>query len=78
MKGTVTETTFLDRSVAVRACTYLRASACLQAGFRVGKRVDLSARGQWGTGLMWLHGADLTAMRSSTLYALDVAFLIRR
>lgn len=78
VNGTANETTFLDRSVAVRACTYLRASACLQAGFRVGKRVDLSARGQWGTGLMWLHGVDLTAMRSSTLYALDVAFLIRR
>ncbi|MBL8010112.1 MAG: hypothetical protein JNJ64_05845 [Flavobacteriales bacterium] len=78
VNGTATETTILDRSVPVRACTYLRASACLQAGFRIGKRVDLSARGQWGTGLMWLHGVDLTALRSTTLYALDVAFLIRR
>ncbi|MBV6403552.1 MAG: hypothetical protein IT228_08825 [Flavobacteriales bacterium] len=76
--GTTTETTLLDRSVPARACTYLRASACLQAGFRIAKRVDLSARAQWGTGLMWLHGVDLTALRSSTLYALDLAFLIRR
>ncbi len=76
--GSSTETSILDQSVPVRACTYLRASAALQAGFRIAKRVDLSARAQWGTGLMWLHGVDLTALRSSTLYALDLAFLVRR
>lgn len=78
VNGTVEVTDLLDRSVAARACTYLRASACLGVGFRIRKRVDLGVRGQWGTGLMWLHGVDVRQVLSTTLYALDLAFLIRR
>jgi len=72
------ERTLVDRTLEGRACTYLRGYLSAQLGVRLGKRTDLSAQGQYGTGFMWLHGVDVRALMNSTVYALSLQFLITR
>ena len=76
--NSTSERTLVDRTLQGRACTYLRGFVSAQIGVRLGKRTDLSARGQFGTGFMWLHGVDVRGLMNSTLYALDMQFLITR
>ena len=76
--GFSNERTLVDRSLQGRACTYLRGYLSAQLGVRLGKRTDLSAHVQYGTGFMWLHGVDVRSLMSSTLYALNLQFLVTR
>ncbi|MBK6541692.1 MAG: hypothetical protein IPG10_10520 [Flavobacteriales bacterium] len=76
--GFSNERTLVDRSLQGRACTYLRGYLSAQLGVRLGKRTDLSAQVQYGTGFMWLHGVDVRSLMSSTLYALNLQFLVTR